>query len=211
MRIKYKSKIIILSSLFHCIIYHPVHICNIILFPSVHNIQTIYSQVWVWSVTCLRALHSYIAHCQYLLTGGSYYRLSVYQCYETLTLLVFVSYRVPLVKPSPLQDRALHKVGNTQTKIKPAQELGMYIFHTFHKSHSTVWQSNVHICRKTSTLCSHFHQIQRMLKNNLVIVIKTPYTQATNVCSTLNSHVMNKIKFSNCTYSNKFCCVVLIL
>jgi len=34
------------------------------------------------------------------MSGGSYYRLSVYQCYETLTLLVYMSYRVPLVKPS---------------------------------------------------------------------------------------------------------------
>jgi len=43
-----------------------------------------------------------------------------------------------------------------------------------------------------------------MLKNNLAIVIKTPYTQATNVCSTLNSHVMNKNKFQTVHSATSF-------
>jgi len=63
--------------------------------------------VWFRSVTCLHVLHPYIAHCQYLLTGGSFYRLSGYQCYEPLTLLIFMSHRVSLVKSSPRQIRAL--------------------------------------------------------------------------------------------------------
>jgi len=37
--------------------------------------------------------------------GGNYYRISVYQCYELLMLLVYMSYRVPLVNPSPSKIR----------------------------------------------------------------------------------------------------------
>ena len=81
-----------------------------IILSLIYNIHTVYSQVWIWSVTCLRVLHPYIAHCQYYwLVAVSTVPLE-YQCYEPFTLLIFVSYRVPLVKPSPLQVRALQMV-----------------------------------------------------------------------------------------------------
>jgi hypothetical protein len=105
----YKSKIIILSFLFHCIIYHPLHICSIALSSVIYNVYTIYSQVWVWSVTCPHVLHPYIAHCQYLLSGGSFYHsLRVWVSRTPHTTCIFMSHRVSLVKSSSLQIMALH-------------------------------------------------------------------------------------------------------
>ena len=60
----------------------------------------------IWSVTCLQCL---IAHCQYLLTGGRFLpfiRISMLRTPHATC--IFMSHRISLVKPSPLQFRALH-------------------------------------------------------------------------------------------------------
>jgi len=59
-----------------------------------------YSQVQLWPVTCLRVLHLYIAHCQYLLIGGRLPFPSVLSLRTPHATCIFMSYRVPLVKPS---------------------------------------------------------------------------------------------------------------
>ena len=66
--------------------------------------------MWFWSVTCLQ-YYTLIAHCQYLLTGGKFLpfiRISTLRTPHTTC--IFVSHRVSLVKPSPLQFRVLQSL-----------------------------------------------------------------------------------------------------
>jgi hypothetical protein len=54
-------------------------------------------------------LHPYIAHCQYLLTDGSFLPFIKISVLGTPhATCIFMSHRLSLVKPSPLQFRALH-------------------------------------------------------------------------------------------------------
>ena len=56
-------------------------------------------------------LHPYIAHCQYLLTGGSFLPFKRISTSRTPhATCIFMSHRISQVKPSPLQIRALHYV-----------------------------------------------------------------------------------------------------
>jgi len=67
--------------------------------------------VWFWSVTCPQYYTLNIAHCYYLLTGGRFLPFIRISTLRTAhATCIFMSHRVSLVKPSPLQFRALQNV-----------------------------------------------------------------------------------------------------
>ena len=76
--------------------------------------------MWFWSVTCLRVLHPYIAHCQYLLTGGRFLPFIRMLALRTPhAICIFMSHRVSLVKSSPLQIGTLHiYINKTDNALK---------------------------------------------------------------------------------------------